>query len=55
MLFAKGFGDGAKGSFIKHPEHEDYVAGWHAGQHAKADAIKAYCREHKLPAASALR
>lgn len=42
MLFAKGFGDGAKCSAIKHEDQGDYMAGYIAGREARARDVQRF-------------
>jgi len=55
MLFAKGFGDGAKGSAQKHPTYPDYMEGWSRGLQARREGVAAYCTENDLPLGSPFR
>ena len=55
VLFAMGFGHGAVGKAQIHRSVPFYTDGYRAGQKAKGRAIKAYCNDNGLPAASPLR
>ena len=55
LLYRRGFGDGSRGSAMKHRGYPDYVCGWDDGSVAVSRAVKAYLEINDLPAPSVLR
>jgi hypothetical protein len=45
MLYAQGFGDGAKFSAMKHPGFAAYERGYADGRRARSEAVDKFCRE----------
>lgn len=42
MQFRRGFGDGAKSSFMRFPQDSDYIRGYITGREAAHSAVNTY-------------
>ncbi len=54
-LFVRGFGDGAKGSAMKHKDQPDYMEGYRQGAKALVTGTAAYINQEGLPPPTFLR
>jgi len=55
LLFRRGFGDGARGSAIKHENEPDYMTGYEAGGIMYRAAAKEFREKNELPEPTLLR
>lgn len=55
MMYSRGFGDGAKCSYIRFPDDPDYKEGWHDGRDALNLSTERFRLRESLPTPNILR